>query len=61
MTKIYSLFFILALLVSCKSDSFIELDNPENPAIDFNFVTMLREIFTVLYFQQTEAQFQEHQ
>ncbi|MFC0427794.1 hypothetical protein [Chryseobacterium scophthalmum] len=37
MTKIYSLFFILALLVSCKSDSFIELDNPENPAIDFNF------------------------
>ncbi|WP_175620711.1 carboxypeptidase-like regulatory domain-containing protein [Chryseobacterium schmidteae] len=37
MTKIYSLFLILALLISCKSDSFIELDNPENPAIDFNF------------------------
>ncbi|WP_265427603.1 hypothetical protein [Chryseobacterium sp. YIM B08800] len=37
MTKIYSLFLILALLISCKSDSFIELDNPENPATDFNF------------------------
>lgn len=37
MTKIYSLFLILALLVSCKNDSFIELDKPENPAIDFNF------------------------
>jgi hypothetical protein len=39
MTKLYSLFMILMILVSCKSDSFIDLENQQqgNQETNFNF------------------------
>lgn len=37
MTKIYSLFILLALLVSCKSDTYLDNEGSTNPATNFNF------------------------
>lgn len=37
MTKLYSLLMILVLLVSCKSDSFIDTENQVNQETNFNF------------------------
>lgn len=37
MTKLYSLLMILMILVSCKSDSFIDLENQQNQETNFNF------------------------
>ncbi|CAD7803224.1 hypothetical protein CHRY9390_01047 [Chryseobacterium aquaeductus] len=37
MTKFYSLLMIILILVSCKSDSFIDLENQQNQETNFNF------------------------